>query len=148
MSLGIGDEPVDSFKELLQYEGGNLYALDDEGMDTATLQGVTVPDEESDGADPLGLGCVEHVPAPPKPVESQSSCECCSGSGTSDDEDHRGWSMSAAGRSLEARRRRRAEKRTLELGPKLPTTFKFGSWAEKPEEAHVSFAQDFPGPAR
>ena len=143
MSLGIGDEPVDSFKELLQYEGGNLYALDDEGMDTATLHGVTCPDEESDGADPLGLGCVEHIPPPPKPVD----CKCCSGSDTSGDEDRDGWTMSAAGRSIEARRRKRAERRNMELGPKLPTAFKFGSWADKPEEGRVSFASDFPGPA-
>ena len=55
MSLGLGDEPVDDFKDLLEYEGGNLYALNDDGMEAAAMGGLSAGNDEGVESDPLGL---------------------------------------------------------------------------------------------
>ena len=57
-ALGLGDEPVESVREKLRYEGGNLYCLNDsefEGVQPPSLSGVLAPEEEDISADPLGL---------------------------------------------------------------------------------------------
>ena len=71
-SLGLGDTPIDEIKELLSYEGGNLYSLDDSSMNAITQDNGSENDEGD--VDPLGLIAnlepVPHAlpPVPPPPV--------------------------------------------------------------------------------
>ena len=123
MSLGLGDEPVDSVKDNLSYEGGNLYALDDEGMEVlaaaGNVGGVCAEEQNDYAADPLGLGCVE--------------CASVS-SGESDGRPHR-WAVSPEGRAREARKRAEAECLNKEVGPKLSPEFRFGAWSNLPAQS-------------
>ena len=136
MSLGLGDEPVDSVKNNLSYEGGNLYALDDEGMEVlaaAGLVGGVCAEEQNDyAADPLGLGCVE--------------CASVS-SGESDGRPHR-WAVSPEGRARDARKRAQAERLKREFGTKLDPEFRFGPRSSLPAPSEpCKFGPDFQGPA-
>ena len=158
MSLGIGDETTDAFKDagLLSYEGGNLYCLDDTSIEPATVLGVSAADTSSEiSADPLGLGGIEHVPPPPQPTvlrpqRSRTCDEACCHSGSDDSSDGGGrkrWSQSAEGRAKEARARSRAEERQASLGPKLKPTFSFGDWSDHADSEPLKLGSDFPGPA-
>ena len=101
MSLGLGDEPVDDFKDLLEYEGGNLYALNDDGMQAAVMGGLSAGSDEGVESDPLGLLAGL---APDK-------CECASDTSSDDDDARRHvWSTTPEGRAREARKREREQR--------------------------------------
>ena len=101
MSLGLGDEPVDDFKDLLEYEGGNLYALNDDGMEgAAAMGGLSAGSDEGVESDPLGL------------LAGLARDKHDSDTSSDDDDDARRhvWSTTPEGRAREARKREREQR--------------------------------------
>ena len=129
MSLGLGDEPVDDFKDLLEYEGGNLYALNDDGLEAAAMGGLSAGNDEGVESDPLGLLAGL--------TRAGRGCDDEASSDSDSDGKRYIWSTTPEGREREARKRERAERRSKELGPRLSANpaFQFGVAGDFPRLA-------------